>query len=204
MNILPVLRENAAVFALLAVLAAIMFLLNFLFVERARGAARPAQSRAGGGAESARTSLLLAANDLLLLLGRDGSGVQFLPPFLDIVAKACNKKTVVTLLVRVKDDAEQEAVTSAVECSPLPAAGFDMRRLLFCESDNCQVPVARQLLPTIFVSAHGPSVAEVQRLEAKRGFVRFCVAVPTEGDASRALEHIASALGVPLSRDKTE
>jgi len=204
MSILPVLWENAAVFALLAVIAAILFILNFLFVDRARGAARPAQSRAGGSAEKARTSLLLAANDLLLLLGGDGSGVQLLPPFLDLVAQACSKKTVVTLLVRVKSDAEQDAVTAAVERSPLLAAGFDMRRLLFCESTECQVPVARQLLPTIFVSAHAPSVAEVQRLEGKRGFVRFCVAVPSEGEISRALEQIASALGVPIARAKTE
>jgi hypothetical protein len=159
---------------------------------------------------------------VLLLLAGEQQTVQFSPPVLDLILQALSKHTVVTLLVRVKDDAEQHAVTAAIQSSPLPAAGFDARRLLFCEStecqvpypsptslqplNDCQVPVARQLLPTVFVSAHEPSVAEVHRLESKRGFVRSCIAVPARGDQTRELEQVAAALRIAAtsSRQKTE
>jgi hypothetical protein len=70
----------------------------------------------------------------------------------------------------------------------------------------CQVPVARQLLPSVFVSAHEPSVAEVHRLESKRGFVRSCIALPARGDQTRELEQVAVALRLVTtsSREKTE
>ena len=70
----------------------------------------------------------------------------------------------------------------------------------------CQVPVARQLLPSVFASAHEPSVAEVHRLESKRGFVRSCIALPARGDQTRELEQVAVALRLVTtsSREKTE
>ena len=141
MNVLSVLWENALVFAVLAVLGAAVMISNFFFVDSARGAARPSQNRTEGNAAKAGTGLLLAANDVLLLLGGEQQTVQFSPPVLDLILQALSKHTVVTLLVRVKDDAEQHAVTAAIQASPLPAAGFDARRLLFCESNECQVPV---------------------------------------------------------------
>lgn len=202
---LSVFWENASIFALLAVIAAAIMISNFFFVERARAPTRPSQIRTQGSATKEGTGLLLAANDALLLLGGGQHSVQFLPPFLDIVVQALSKHIVVTLLVRVKSDAEQHAVTAAIQTSLLPGAGFDMRRLLFCETAECQVPVARQLLPAVFVSAHAASVAEVYRLEHKRGFVRYCIAVPGHDECSHALLQIASALGLAAtSREKTE
>jgi hypothetical protein len=205
MNVLSVFWENAAVFALLAVMAAAIMISNFFFVERANGPSRAARNTAEGTAVKRENSMLLVANDVLLLLGGGQHSMQFSPPFLDLIVQALSKHTVVTLLVRVKNDAEQDAITAAVQTSPMTVAGFDMRRLLFCETAECQVAVARQLLPAVFVSAHEQSVAEVHRLEFKRGIVRSCIAVPTQGDSSHTLQQISSALGLAAtSREKTE
>jgi hypothetical protein len=205
MNVLSVFWENTGVFALLALITAVVMFSNFFFVERTRGPSRTAQNASGGTAVKEATSLLLAANDVLLQLSGDAiSVVQFSPAFLDLIVNALSKHTLVSLLVRVKNDSEQDTVTAAVGSSPLVAAGFDMRRLLFCETVESQVPVARQLRPSVFVSAHETCVAEVHRLEGKRGFVRECVAVPVQGDTSHAVGRIATALGLATSKEKTE
>ena len=204
MNVLGIFGENTSVFVLLAGIFTAILISNFFFVERTNGPSRSGQNRSGGAAAKEKTSLLLVANDNLLLSCGEECNVQFSRPFVDLIVKALSKKTVVTLLVRVKNDAQQHAVTEAVQASPLSAAGFDMRRLLFCEGAESQVSVARQLLPTIFASAHEPSVAEVHRLEAKRGFVRFCLAVSSQGDSLRGLEQLTSAVGLSNPRDKSE
>ncbi len=204
MNAFSVFWENTGVFALLAFVAAVVMFSNVFFVERTRGPSRIAQNASGEKAVKEATSLLLAANDVLLQLAGDAVSVQFSPAFMDLIVNALSKKTVVSLLVRVKNDEEQHAVTAAVRESPLIPAGFDMRRLLFCDTIECQVPVARQLRPSVFVSAEQSSVAEVHRLEAKRGFVHECIAVPLHADPSPALERLASALGLAMSKEKTE
>jgi hypothetical protein len=204
MSVMSILWENAAVFAVLAVCGAVLAVLNFFVSERSLRPPRPTQRRTGAASAKQGNSLLLAANDLLLLLGVDHNCVQLSSPFLELIIDALKKNTTVYLLVRVKDDSEQQAVTCAVQHSLLPSSGFDMRRLLFCETNECQVPVARQLLPTVFASAHGPSVAEVHRLESKRGFVRSCIAVPSQSHSSLAIEHIAAALDLPNRREKSE
>jgi hypothetical protein len=204
MNVLSVFWENTGVFALLALIAAVVMFSNFFFVERTRGPSRTAQNASGGNSVKEATSLLLAANDVLLQLSGDAASVQFSPAFSDLIVHALSKQTLVHLLVRVKNDSEQSAVTAALRSSPLVDAGFDMRRLLFCETVECQVPVARQLRPTVFVSAQETCVAEVHRLEGKRGFVRDCIAVPVHGDPSHAIARIVSALGLATSKEKTE
>ncbi len=204
MDFLTVFWENFSVFAFLAAVGAAIVISNYFLVERTIGPSRSTQSRSGVASAKEQMSILFVANDALLLFGGDQNGVQFSPPFVDLIAKALSKKTVVTLLVRVNNDAQQHAVFAAIQNSLLPSAGFDMRRLLFCEKAESQVSVARQLLPTIFASAHEASVAEVHRLEAKRGFVRFCIVVSDQGDSTRGLDELTSALGVSTSRQKSE
>jgi hypothetical protein len=204
MNALSILWENGTVFALLAAIGVAIAISNFFFVERTRVPSRSAPNRSGGAASRNRTSALLVANDTLLIFDGEQDTVRFSAPLLDLIVRALSKQIVLTLLVRVKNDAQQHAVTAAVQASHLPAAGFDMRRLLFCETANSQVHVARQLLPTVFASAHEPSVAEVRRLEAKRGIVRFCIALPAQVDSSPDHEQLATALGLSNSREKSE
>jgi hypothetical protein len=96
-------------------------------------------------------------------------------PYVRRFAKMCD----LYVVSRVRDDAMEGEVRTALREAGVFAAGMDERKVLFCETADGRVSVVRQLEPHLHIDRRADIVTSLQR------FIKF-VAIVAPGAAAAA------------------